>query len=728
MERRTIAVPAALVKLALPFALLVVFLGGWYFGLPERPGGGAPGDDSVWTCSMHPQVRQPQPGLCPICEMDLIPLQPGGGTGLREVEVTPEAAALMDLRVSPVRRGEAAVELHLFGKIAYDEREVTTTTARMGGRLDRFYIDHTGTRVRKGDHIAEIYSPELFVAQGDLIEAARGLAQARRAGTAAAVATQGRLLRSARERLRLLQLSDAQIDAIAEQGAPSDHVTLFAPQDGVVTERRVVEGAYVKTGDPLFSVAGLDSVWLNLEAYESDLPWLRFAQDVAFRVEAVPGEVFHGRIAYIDPELDEARRVARVRVNVDNGKGLLKPGMFARAKVGARLAGDGAIIDPDLAGKWVSPMHPEVISDGPGECPVCGMDLVPAAELGFVAGPAGRGGDSLLVPAAAVLQTGERAVVYVRLEGAPAPVFEGREVVLGARLGGEFVVLSGLAEGELVVTRGAFKLDSELQLKARPSMMNRDAGLRERPAAEAEAALFGQWGAVPRGLWRLREAAMAGEAEAVRAELATLGAALDRVETAAFHPLTLDLWAEFSMRLKNALAVARRDLDEGDLPATYRVLRHAIEEAGRHLGLPYQPAESPSDLGGGELAALRETLDAYLRFAAALAADDEGAAKLALPPLAERLGEVAGGRLASAGDLAAMRDALRPVSGSLTARVRQGGADRVGVLYRVHCPMVKGYEGGDWLSARPVVENPYFGAEMFDCGTVVENLSFEVKR
>ncbi len=261
---------------------------------------------------MHPQIRQPNPGLCPICAMDLIRLAPGGEGGLREIKVTPEAAALMDLRVSEVVREPAAVHVDLFGKIAYDERNVNTTTARIGGRLDRFFVDFTGTEVQKGFHIAEIYSPELLVAQKDLIKAAQALEAARKSGTPNAVRTQEQLLRSARERLRLLQLTPDQIDAIASNDEPEDHVTLYAPQDGVVTERHVLEGAYVKEGDPLFSVASLHSVWLNLEAYEADLPWLNFAQEVSFSVEAIPGTRFTGRVAYIATEIDPRRRVMKV--------------------------------------------------------------------------------------------------------------------------------------------------------------------------------------------------------------------------------------------------------------------------------------------------------------------------------------------------------------------------------------------------------------------------------
>ena len=161
--------PRSLLSLILPLAL---FLGGWWFGLPSDnsvDGSSSALSDEVWTCSMHPQIRQPNPGLCPICNMDLILLQDDGGGGLREVAVSAEAAALLDLRVTPARHAPAEANLKLFGKIAFDERRITTVTARMGGRLDRLFVDFTGALVRKGDHLAEIYSPELFVAQKELI-------------------------------------------------------------------------------------------------------------------------------------------------------------------------------------------------------------------------------------------------------------------------------------------------------------------------------------------------------------------------------------------------------------------------------------------------------------------------------------------------------------------------------------------------------------------------------
>ena len=637
--------------------------------------------------------------------------------------MTPEAAALMDLRVSLVLRKPASVDVRLFGKIAYDERNVNTTTARIGGRLDRFYVDYTGTEVRKGDHIAEIYSPELFVAQQDLIKATKGLVAAKRGGTAAAVDNAG----------TPPEIGEGKASAAPAHGkadrrdrrterAGRSHITLFAPQDGVVTKRHVLEGAYVKTGDPLFSVAGLNTVWLNLEAYETDLPWLHFAQDVAFTVEALPGKEFQGRIAYIDPELDLTRRVVRVRVNVGNPERLLKPGMFARAKVEAQVAEDGSVIDPVLAGKWISPMHPEVIRDEPGKCPICGMDLLPAEELGFIARAGGKHDNALLVPASAVLQTGARAVVYVRIKSNPEPVFEGREIVVGARVGDHLMVDSGLHEGEMVVTRGGFKLDSELQLSARPSMMNRNAGLIETPAAEAEKSLVGQWDPVRRALARLGEAAAARNKQGFDAELATIRAAVDRVNTSAFHAKTVAGWKEFSMRLRNALANASKR-PASDFGRGYNTVRLSIEETGRYLGLPWEPVEPSTHGTAEELAELEAVLEAYFSVSRALAADNEEKALALIPALAGRLGKQ-GELLGAAMDIGEAREAFRKVSDVVADQVREKGVDRVGNAYVVHCPMVDDYEGADWLSQTPEIVNPYFGAEMLSCGTVKANLSF----
>ena len=691
-------IPCKLISLAKSFALLplllAVFLLGWWMGLPPKPTETSRAEETIWTCSMHPQVRQPKSGLCPICQMDLIPLTGGSGaSGLRDVSITPEAAALMSLRVVPVERRPAQRDIHLFGKIDFDERRVTTVTARMAGRLDRFYVDFTGVAVRKGDHMAEIYSPELFVAQQDLIQAVAA-AQTATNRSPAFAQTQRRLLESARERLRLLELDDDQIAAIEQQAEPSDHITLRAPTDGLVIKRQVEEGQYVSTGAPLFAIADLSTVWLQMEAYESDLPWLRFAQDVSFEVEALPGEEFHGRIAYIQPELDAQRRVVPVRVNVDNQKGLLKPGMFARARVKAVLTENGRAVDPGLAGKWISSMHPEIMQDEPGHCSICGMALVPAEELGFVAS-AETGTGVLQVPASAVLRTGNRALVYVRESAGDEVTFSGRQIALGPRVGQAYMVKAGLEKGEWVVTDGAFLLDSELQLQARPSLMNPNAGLAERPAAEAPAALLGQWQPVLRALGRNNPDQVRAAVAAIRSDNLS-----DEVRTR---------WTEFRARFLVSMTENPTATDR------------AVERLGMAMGLPYQPVAPPPAPSDAELKMLKANLAHYYTLSAALIQDDEAAARKG----AAMLGPL-GQPLLATKDLESFRVAFETLSDTLAEQVRASG-DQAGGVYLVHCPMAFDNRGASWLSPEPEVLNPYFADRMLRCGSVRETLSLDTK-
>jgi Cu(I)/Ag(I) efflux system membrane fusion protein len=718
--------PRKIFGFLLPLAL---FLAGWWFGLPpsekHHHGSSQSAAGEIWTCSMHPQIRQPGPGICPICNMDLIPLTTSAEGGLRELSVSDEAAALLDLRVAPVVRAPAEAELKLFGRIAYDERRITTITSRVSGRLDRLFVDFTGAVVSKGDHLAEIYSPDLLVAQRELIGARSNFANMA-AGTSDAVReTRRRLLDAAREKLRLLQFTDEQIQSIEESSTPDDHLTLYAPQAGVVTAKFANEGQYVKTGDPLFKVADLSHVWLRMEAYESDLQWLRYAQKVEFQVEALPGKTFEGRIAFIDPDLDPMRRIAQVRVNVDNPRQELKPGMFAKAIVRAATAANGKVIDPSLAEKWISPMHPEIVKDGPGQCDICGMDLVPAEQLGFLqdskAAP-----EPLLVPASAVLRTGDRAVVYVRLTGGEGPTFEGRQIVLGPKVGEQYIVDAGLEEGELVVTRGAFKLDSELQIRAKPSMMNPDAGLNEKPALSAPEALAGQWSPIPRALNRLIE-------NPSIANLDEISELVRGIDGSTLQPDPENLWSEFSRRLINDLQVARDEMP-GSPVAAARTAARAIEQAGRYLGLPFEPI-APPPASPQVAAQLKEILNAYHPLMKALAGDDDEAAQKAATALVSSVKNAPvaeAGKLnmmaeavAAAGDIKSRRAAFNPLSDALIGLIRKRGIDAVGNAYVVHCPMAFKGTGADWLSDKPEVLNPYYGDMMLNCGDVTDTLSVD---
>lgn len=434
-------------------------------------------EPQVWSCSMHPQIQREGPGQCPICGMDLVPVRKRPASEnqtARMLQVTQVQRALMKIETAPVERRFPSAELRLVGKVTYDETRLAYITARVPGRIDDLFVDYTGVSVKEGDHMVELYSPELLSAQEELLQALSGLSELSKSSVQSLRASARGTVESARDKLRLWGLTAAQIEELERSGQASEKVTIYSPASGVVIHRNAQEGMYVGTGTKIFTIADLNDVWVQLDAYESDLQWLRYGQPVSFTTEAFPGETFEGVVSFIDPVLDATTRTVKVRVNVENEKGWLKPEMFVRAKVTAQFASHGQVLDPNLGGKWVSPMHPEIIKDAPGKCDVCGMDLVPAETLGQTS--ASHIHAPLVIPATAPLLTGTRAVVYVEVEDASGPTYVGREVVLGPRAGEVYIVESGLTEGELVVTSGNFKIDSALQIQAKPSMMNPEGG------------------------------------------------------------------------------------------------------------------------------------------------------------------------------------------------------------------------------------------------------------
>jgi Cu(I)/Ag(I) efflux system membrane fusion protein len=427
--------------------------------------------EQIWTCSMHPQIRQPKPGKCPICFMDLVPVESSAEEelGPRQLKLTPTAMKLADIHTALVGRHFVTTEIRMVGKVVYDETRMGNITARVPGRIDRMYVDYTGIPVRKGDHLVSLYSPELISAQQELLQSLSGY---KKFGSGKSMAA------AASEKLALWGLTKKQIKEIEKRGKPTDHLTIYSSMNGIVVQKHAVEGMYVNTGTPFYTIADLSRVWVKLDAYESDLSWIRYGQSVVFESEAYPGEIFNGRIAFIDPVLNEKTRTVKVRVNVPNPQYKLKPEMFVRAVVRSKLSVSGKVMDPELAGKWISPMHPEIVKNGPGTCDVCGMPLVKAEDLGFIAVSPVDQEAPLAVPASAPLITGKRAVVYIAVAGKEG-VFEGREIVLGPRAGDYYLVKEGLQEGEKVVVNGAFKIDSDLQIQAKPSMMSPEGGAHE---------------------------------------------------------------------------------------------------------------------------------------------------------------------------------------------------------------------------------------------------------
>jgi Cu(I)/Ag(I) efflux system membrane fusion protein len=467
--------------------LVGVAVGALFFGGGDPPAADAGGEPTAqpaeaWTCSMHPQVRLPEAGACPICHMDLIRAAAGADTEAADAELVLSEAAktLAEVRTARVERGEAERKVALVGRVTYDETRVQRVSSAVPGRIERLYVEVTGTRVKRGEHLLRIYSPELLAAQTEWVGALRQITQVP-AGSAARNVLD-KTAAAAEERLRLWGLSERQRQRLREGGQPQQTITVYAPRGGVVVQRDAVVGMYVKEGTPLYTVAELDRLWVELEAFESDLPHIRFGQVVTLATDAMPGRSWQGRVAFVAPIVDERSRTVRVRVNFDNEDKALKPGMLVRATLRVSVDAHGhAVSDDDLREAFVCPMHPDVVKPRAGRCDVCGMALEPASALGLITSASGE--RPLLIPASAPLLTGKRAVVYVEVPGRDRPTYEGRAVVLGPRVGDAYVVLEGLSEGEMVVVEGAFKLDAAMQVRAKPSLMNGALAPASRPAS-----------------------------------------------------------------------------------------------------------------------------------------------------------------------------------------------------------------------------------------------------
>ena len=371
--------------------------------------------ETVWTCSMHPQIRQNEPGDCPICGMDLIPLEDDQNAEIdpMAVSMSPTAMQLASVSTAIVGKMNPVKQVRLNGKVQADERLVYSQSSHIPGRIEKLLVNFTGEFVNKGQTIAYVYSPELVTAQEELLEAQK-IAE-----------SQPQLFASAKKKLKNWKLSDKQIEKILNSRETQEEFPVQADVSGHVTSKMINTGDYVRRGEVIYEIADLSKVWVLFDVYESDITWIKKGDRVAFSIASLPGESFTGNITWIDPVIDPQTRVAKARVEYNNANGKLKPEMFASGMVEAKLAGKS---------------------------------------------------NSLVVPKSAVMWTGRRSVVYVKTHSDQGVNFIMREVTLGPALGDSYIVENGLTDGEEIAVNGTFSIDAAAQLAGKPSMMNPQGG------------------------------------------------------------------------------------------------------------------------------------------------------------------------------------------------------------------------------------------------------------
>ncbi|MDA1054707.1 MAG: efflux RND transporter periplasmic adaptor subunit [Planctomycetota bacterium] len=460
-------------------ALLIMGLGvAQRFGFISSGGGGgrhshvADGDSNTrYICPMMCTPPQTEPGRCPVCAMELVPLTSGGvSTDTRSIHIDPATRRVANIHTVAVTSMPMTRTIRAIGELSYDEGTLKTISAYVDGRLDRLYADYTGVVVKKGDHLALVYSPRLYSGQVELLLAKKSRQEGRSSTLTRVVQSNDDLYDSAKERLILLGMTEMQLEHLEEAGEANSQVPLCAPISGTVIEKMAVEGQYVKEGDAIYQLADLSTVWLMLKLFPEDAVTIRYGQKVNAEVQSLPGRKFTGRVAFIDPNVDPKTRTVGVRVVIPNDDGLLRVGDYAKATIDVPLsdAQQTLVYDPELANKWISPRHPQIVAASAGDCPICGVDLVPASQFGFTDQPS-VSEKTLAVPRDAVLMAGNNSVVYV--ETAPGR-FEIRRVVLGPRVGDQIVLRSGVEHGERVATRGNFLIDSQMQLAGNPSLID----------------------------------------------------------------------------------------------------------------------------------------------------------------------------------------------------------------------------------------------------------------
>ncbi len=388
-------------------------------------------EDEIWTCSMHPQIRQNEPGICPICEMDLIPLDNSMSNDDPTIlRMSTEAAKLAQVETFTIGGSNEASsmksgnDIKVDGTVEMDERTIKSQTAHLSGRIETMAVTFEGQYVNKGQQIATIYSTELLAASQELITAAQyndrveGLKDA------------------AIQKLKNWKITDAQIQQVLSSGQPIETIPIYADHNGYVLSKKLSQGDYVKQGQALFTVGSTRRLWLIFNVFESDLSNVKKGSQVTFTTSSVPNKEFNAKVTYIDPLMNSATRTATIRAEINNKGNLLKPGM---------------LLTGIIVGKKASTAKTK---------------------------------QAITIPNSSILWTGDRSVVYVSQPDNDVPTYQYREVEIGNRTGSSSTVLSGLEQGEEVVMHGAFAIDAAAQLNNNMSMMNKNVKVKKEEQSD----------------------------------------------------------------------------------------------------------------------------------------------------------------------------------------------------------------------------------------------------
>jgi Cu(I)/Ag(I) efflux system membrane fusion protein len=554
--------------------------------------------NQTWTCSMHPQIRQNEPGDCPICGMDLIPLEeePNANIDPNAISMSATAMKLANVSTAIVGSTDPVKKIRLTGKVQTDERLIYTQSSHIPGRIEKLLVNFIGEFVNKGQIIAYLYSPELVTAQEELFEAQK-IAE-----------TQPQLFNAAKVKLKNWKLSDKQIEEILKSGEKKDEFPVTADVAGYVITKKINSGDYVRKGETIYEIADFSKVWVLFDVYESDISWIKKGDKVEFTIASLPGESFLSSITFLDPVIDPKTRVAKARVEFNNSNGKLKPEMFASGLVQAKLANKS---------------------------------------------------NSIVIPKTAVMWTGKRSVVYVKINSEQGLNFVMREVTLGPALGESYIIENGLMEGEEIAVNGTFSIDAAAQLAGKPSMMSPEGG---------QVMTGHNHGGTPTGSDVSNE-----EHEEQPKSTASKPLSIDKQAKEALQPL-------YSKYLKWKDALTNDNFEEAQKNAAD--MKSALEKINMNV------------FKG-------DTHNLWMNFQGSLSKNLEHVHHFS--------------------DIEQLRKAFQSVSVTMI-QMTNTFTPLGKTIYVQHCPMADNNKGADWLSSEKEIRNPYFGSSMLTCGEVTKEI------